>query len=100
MPLGRLSTVLRKNMNWPRTGSRPNFCRVRFVIALVVATCVQVAAAPSQGATDDSSPAVLVRKAVANEIAASQDTSVKHMFRARKQSPHGSQTSLYVETLE
>lgn len=40
----------------------------------------------------------LVREAVAQEIAASNDTSVKHMFRSRKQTPRGSQTRIYVET--
>lgn len=39
----------------------------------------------------------LVRQAVANEVAAN-DTSVKHFFRSRKQTPKGSQTHLYVET--
>ena len=41
----------------------------------------------------------LVRAAVANEVAAAHDDS-KHMFRSRKQTPHGSQTRLYVETRE
>ena len=46
-----------------------------------------------------SLPAVeLVRAAVANEVAAGNDDSTKHMFRSRKQSPQGSQTRLYVET--
>ena len=40
----------------------------------------------------------LVRLAVANEVAAAKDTSVKHMFRSRKQTPKGSQTRIYVET--
>ena len=44
------------------------------------------------------SPADLVRSAVANEVAAADDPSVKHIFRSRKQTPHGSQTRLYVET--
>jgi hypothetical protein len=39
-----------------------------------------------------------VRQAVAAEVAAFQDPSVKHQFRSRKQTPHGSQTKLYVET--
>jgi len=43
-------------------------------------------------------PGELVRAAVANEVAAANDTAVKHMFRARKQTPKGSQTRLYVET--
>ncbi|MGB8752907.1 MAG: hypothetical protein WCD06_14000, partial [Candidatus Sulfotelmatobacter sp.] len=32
------------------------------------------------------------------EVAASNDNSIKHMFRSRKQTPQGSQTRLYVET--
>lgn len=44
------------------------------------------------------SPIELVRTAVANEVAASNDTSIKHMFRSRKQTRSGSQTRLYVET--
>jgi hypothetical protein len=44
------------------------------------------------------SPAELVRAAVKNEVAATEDHSVRHMFRSRKQTPRGSQTKLYVET--
>src|SRR5579863_3587344 len=46
----------------------------------------------------ERSPAELVKSAVANELAAANDSSVKHMFRSRKQTPKGSQTKLYVET--
>jgi hypothetical protein len=42
--------------------------------------------------------AELVRAAVANEVAAANNSSVKHMFCSRKQTPKGSQTRLYVET--
>ncbi len=40
----------------------------------------------------------LVRSVVANEVASAQMPSIKHMFRARKETPRGSQTKLYVET--
>jgi hypothetical protein len=50
-------------------------------------------------AQDPASCLELVRAAVANEVAASNN-STKHMFRARKQTPQGSQTRLYVETRE
>jgi len=40
----------------------------------------------------------LVRETVAHEVAAANDTSVKHMFRSRRQTAKGSQTRLYVET--
>lgn len=42
--------------------------------------------------------AELVRQTVANEIAANNDSAIKHMFRSRKQTPRGTQTHLYVET--
>jgi hypothetical protein len=51
-------------------------------------------------AQDAVPPLELVRAAVANEVAASKDDSMKHMFRSRKQTPQGSQTRLYVETRE
>jgi hypothetical protein len=53
------------------------------------------AAAPS---SDSESPTAIVRAAVAHEVATANDNSIKHMFRARKQTPQGSQTRLYVET--
>lgn len=40
----------------------------------------------------------LVRETVAHEVAAANDTSIKQMFRSRRQTPKGSQTRLYVET--
>jgi hypothetical protein len=58
------------------------------------------AGAPPGAAQEAASPIELVRAAVANEVAAANDTSIKHMFRSRKQTPHGSQTRLYVETRE
>jgi hypothetical protein len=47
-----------------------------------------------------ASPVELVRATVANEVAAANDTSVKHMFREHKKTPQGSQTRIYVETRE
>ena len=59
------------------------------------------AAGMPQNAAQNSTPAIdLVRAAVANEVAAANDSSNKHMFRSRKQTPQGSQTRLYVETRE
>ncbi len=51
-------------------------------------------------AQDSASPIELVRAAVANEVAAANRNSTKHMFRSRKLTPQGSQTRLYVETRE
>jgi len=57
------------------------------------------AASPSSSSQNLVSPIALVRAAVANEVAAADD-STKHLFRSRKQTPQGSQTRLYVETRE
>jgi hypothetical protein len=59
-----------------------------------------IATAQSNPAQDTLVPLALVRAAVANEVAASNDASIKHMFRARRQSAQGSQTRIYVETRE
>jgi len=46
----------------------------------------------------DTNPGELVRATVANEVAASNDASIKHLFCSRKQSHSGTQTRLFVET--
>lgn len=56
--------------------------------------------AASSSSSDSTAPIELVRAAVANEVAAGNDDSIKHMFRSRKQTSQGSQTRLYVETNE
>jgi hypothetical protein len=43
-------------------------------------------------------PGDFVRRTVQNEVKASQDDSVHHMFLSRKETAHGSQTKLYCET--
>lgn len=48
--------------------------------------------------TPQISPDQLVRETVDHELAAANETSIKQMFRSRKQTPRGSQTRLYVET--
>jgi hypothetical protein len=58
------------------------------------------AAAAMSSAPDPPSPVELVRAAVANEVAAANDNSTKHMFRSYKRTAQGSQTRLYVETRE
>jgi hypothetical protein len=44
------------------------------------------------------SPAELVRQTVQNEVKAAESPSSRHMFAARKETAHGSQTKLYCET--
>src|SRR5690348_1862824 len=63
--------VVIKNMGWLRSSSSLNVCRVLFIVAVMAATCAQVAAAPPTNPADDVSPPALVRSAVANEVAAS-----------------------------
>jgi hypothetical protein len=71
------------------------------VAVLLAGVCAPLLAggASTGSAQDPASCVELVRAAVANEVAASNDTS-KHMFRSRKQTAQGSQTRLYVETRE
>jgi hypothetical protein len=57
-------------------------------------------AVPQISPTPDLPPDQLVRVVVKNEVAAANDSLVKHMFRSRKQTPKGSQTKLYVETTD
>jgi hypothetical protein len=61
------------------------------------ATLLAAGVHPSSAA-DSVSPLDLVRAAVANEVAAANDASIKHSFQSRKQTLQGSQTRLYVET--
>jgi hypothetical protein len=69
------------------------------LVALAVAAgfCLYPAESVFGSAQDPASCLELVRAAAANEVAANEN-STKHMFRARKQTPQGSQTRLYVET--
>jgi hypothetical protein len=71
---------------WPGAGA---------LCLLTAAGAAAQAAKPLEISADE-----LVRLTVANEVAAANDTTVKHMFRSRKRTPKGSQTRLYVETNE
>jgi hypothetical protein len=72
------------------------------IVRLVLVTLVGSAATslPMRASAPQNlpAPAELVRATVANEVAAANDASVKHMFRQHKQGPQGSQTRIYVET--
>lgn len=78
----------------------------RFVMVVALAAGLDVGAGPLAAGTQSgaaqfaASPLELVRGAVANEVTAANDSSIKHLFRSRKQSGQGSQTRLYVETRE
>lgn len=74
--------------------------RGRSLCVFVIVTASAMLAA--QNANAPAVPAMpagdLVRAVLANEVAAANNTVVKHMFRSRTQNAKGSQTKLYVET--
>ena len=84
-----------------RFNINPPFVVVVVLVAVTAGLNLSSVAVGSAHASaqDPASCLELVRAAVANEVAAS-DNSKKHMFRARKQTAQGSQTRLYVETRE
>src|SRR5262249_33536660 len=65
-----------------------------------VGTLAIVASAQFIRSSENSaiSPAELVRLTVQNEIRATENPNVRHMFAARKETKSGSQTRLYCET--
>jgi len=79
-----------------RAGQRRRGVRRAGAESLLLLTAAMTVAQTAK--PPEMSPADLVRLTVANEVAAANDTTVKHMFRSRKQTPKGSQTKLYVET--
>src|SRR5260370_9962783 len=87
--------MVQKKMRWQRPRSHFAIAVAFAVAALQWGISGQVSDHP-----DNLSPAALVRAVVAKEAAASNNGSVKHMFRGRKQTPRGSQTKLYVQTTE
>ena len=70
----------------------------------VAGACWILAAAICLAAQDAKPPVMppgeLARAASRNEVAAANNSPVKHMFRAHRKTPKGSQTRLYVETNE
>jgi hypothetical protein len=83
--------------------SRPDLIRAGAVAVLILVLILALAAmdanSPTAAPPPDSAPPIeLVRTAVANEVAAANDSSNKHMFRSRKRTAQGSQTRLYAET--
>jgi len=68
----------------------------------LVASVILAAANPLFGmpanTPESLPPAELVRLTVAHEVATAEHESVKHRFRSRRETGHGSQTKIYVET--
>ena len=81
----------RRNLNFPlpHTGT--------LVAAAILAVANPLFGLPANP-PESLPPAELVRLTVAHEVAAAQQGSVKHRFRSRRQTGHGSQTKIYVET--
>jgi hypothetical protein len=74
---------------------------VSIIFLLAGAGATSQPAVAQSGSADQTPPPIqLVRAAVANEVAAANDSSIKHMFRDYKKSAQGSQTRIYVETQE
>jgi hypothetical protein len=63
----------------------------------MAAMWIVLAVTATAGQTQPVPPAELVRRTIQNEVNDS-DSAVKYMFRNRKETPHGSQTKLMVET--
>ncbi len=76
--------------------SRPEMTSQVAIVVLLGALATGLGSA-SASVQDPASCLELVRATVANEVAANNSTA-KHMFRDRKQTPQGSQIRLYVET--
>ncbi len=72
----------------------------RIITGLLFIVLLVELGASAPATAQDTSAIELVRATVANEVAASNDSSIKHMFRDRKKTPQGSQTRIYVETRE
>jgi hypothetical protein len=69
-------------------------CAMVTLIAMSATVSAQTANAAQ------ANPVALVRAAVANEVAAANETAIKFMFRSRKQTPKGLQNRIYVEANE
>lgn len=77
-----------------------DFSPTRVVILVVLCAATALGLAAQTTATPEMPAGELVRLVVKNEVAAANDTSIKHLFRSRKQTSKGSQTKLYVETTD
>jgi len=83
-------------MKRSRNGRWPDWLRTACTAFALIGGLA--AAAAQEQKIPDMPPSDLVRAAVAKEVAAANNASLKHMFRSRRQTPKGSQTKLYVET--
>jgi hypothetical protein len=87
----RENQMRRRNLNFPLHHA------ATLVAAAILATANPLFGMPANP-PESLPPAELVRLTVAHEVAAAQQGSVKHRFRSRRQTGHGSQTKIYVET--
>jgi hypothetical protein len=78
---------------------RPTRFKRRAAFGIIAALAMVSASAAFSAQVPSESPVDLVRRTVQNEVAAS-NADAKVMFMDRKETPHGSQTKLIVETRE
>src|ERR1700736_5790076 len=91
MRYGKKNQMRRRNPNFPL-----------YIAGTLVASVILAAANPLFGmptnTPENLPPAELVRLTVAHEVAAAEHASARHRFRSRRETAHGSQTKIYVET--
>jgi hypothetical protein len=87
--------------NWTRNFAR-NLARTlaHAGVCILVLTAAPLASQLQSATVSSQDPAELMRRAVQNEIKASNDDSTHFLFRGIKTTPQGSTTRLYVETKE
>jgi hypothetical protein len=88
--------------NWTRNFARSLTCTLAHAGVCILVLTAATLGSQSQSATvsPHQDPAELMRRAVQNEIKASNDDSTHYLFRGIKTTPQGSTTRLYVETKE
>ncbi len=83
-------------MRW-RNPNFPLYTAGALVASVILAVANSLFGMPAN-TPENLPPAELVRLTVAHEVAAAEHASVKHRFRSRRETGHGSQTKIYVET--
>src|ERR1700736_3940413 len=88
---GKENQIRRQNPHFP-------LCIAGTLIASVILAAANPLLGMPANTPENLPPAELVRSTVAHEVAAAEHASVKHRFRSRRETVHGSQTKIYVET--
>jgi hypothetical protein len=88
---GKENQIRRQDPNFP-------LCTAGTLVASVILAAANPLFGMPANTPENLPPAELVRLTVAHEVAAAENASVKHRFRSRRETGHGSQTKIYVET--